>query len=320
MKCSRSCARAPSGACRSCRSAPARRSRDRWRRCAAACASTCRGWHRSCGSASRISTPPFEAGVTHRQLNHHLRNTGLALLRRSRRRCDDRRHGGDARIGHDRRPVRDDARERAGDDGGAGGRPRDSHRHPRAQVVGRLRPDAALRRIRGNARRDHRGDGAPPSASRGDCDRRLPLPHHQAGGGYGHRDDPARRAGRPDRAARRGPDGRDQPLFVVDLRGIADAVLRVSRTERARWCGEQVQTVEGLAADAGGAGFVWVTTPEDRAAALEGAARRVLRGARAAARLEGLDDGRLRADLGACRRDCRRQARRRRVFAAAHQW
>ena len=37
---------------------------------------------------------------------------------RSRRRRDHRRHGRDARLGHDRGSLRDDARERAGPDGG----------------------------------------------------------------------------------------------------------------------------------------------------------------------------------------------------------
>ena len=56
---------------------------------------------------------------------------------RSRRRRDHRRHGGDARVGHDRRALRHDARERAGPDGRARRRPRDHDRHARAQVVGR---------------------------------------------------------------------------------------------------------------------------------------------------------------------------------------
>ena len=84
-----------------------------------------------------------EAGVTRLQLNKALRNTGLTFHGRSRRRCDHRRHGGDARIGHDRRPLRHDARERAGADGRARRRPRDHDRHARAKVVGRLRPHAA---------------------------------------------------------------------------------------------------------------------------------------------------------------------------------
>ena len=47
----------------------------------------------------------------------------------------------------------------------------------RAQkVVGRLRPDADLRRQRGDARRHHRGHGAALPAARGDVGGDLPLP------------------------------------------------------------------------------------------------------------------------------------------------
>ena len=47
-----------------------------------------------------------EAGVTHRQLNKALANSGVYLLRRSWRRRHDRRHGRHAGIGHDGRPLR----------------------------------------------------------------------------------------------------------------------------------------------------------------------------------------------------------------------
>ena len=88
------------------------------------------------------------------------------LHRRSRRRRQHRRHGGDAGIRHDRRPLRHDARERAGVDGRAARWPRHQDRHAGAKVGGRLRPDAALRRIRGHARRHHGSHGSPASGAR----------------------------------------------------------------------------------------------------------------------------------------------------------
>ena len=83
---------------------------------------------------------------------------------RPRRRRHHRRHGRHARLGHHRRALRHDARERAGSDGGAGRRPGDPHRRPRAEVVLGLRPHAAVRRLGRHARRHHRGDAAAVSA------------------------------------------------------------------------------------------------------------------------------------------------------------
>ena len=55
-----------------------------------------------------------QAGVTREQLNAELKGTGPLLPDRSGRERDDRRDGRDARIRHQRRALRDDARERAG--------------------------------------------------------------------------------------------------------------------------------------------------------------------------------------------------------------
>ena len=100
-----------------------------------------------------VGTPPTEQGVE--QHRPHLPG-------RSRRRRHDWRHDGHARVGHHRRALRDDARERARADGRARRRRRDSCRHARAEVVGRVRPDAALRGLGGDPGR-HYGRHGPPA-------------------------------------------------------------------------------------------------------------------------------------------------------------
>ena len=91
---------------------------------------------------------------------------GAVLPDRPGRRRDARRHVGHARVGHQRRALRHDARERAGADGGHGQRRGDPHRHAGAQVERRLRPDAADGGQRGHAGRDHRGHAEAASAAR----------------------------------------------------------------------------------------------------------------------------------------------------------
>ena len=74
-----------------------------------------------------------------------------------------------------------------------------------------------------------------------------------------------------------------------------------SSTARQRGVAEQAETVQAIAAEHGGDDFHWATTPRGPLEAVAGAARRLLRRARAAARREGLGDRRLRADLAAGR-------------------
>ena len=54
-----------------------------------------------------------EAGVTHRQLNKALANTGVAFWVDPGADATHRRHGGHARVRHDGRALRDDARSGA---------------------------------------------------------------------------------------------------------------------------------------------------------------------------------------------------------------
>ena len=70
--------------------------------------------------------------------------------------------------------------------------------------------------------------------ARGGVGRGVRVRLDRGRGRDGDRDDPARHAGRADRAARRSADRRGQPLLEDELPGGADAVLRVPRRQRAR--------------------------------------------------------------------------------------
>ena len=102
---------------------------------------------------------------------------GPVLPGRPGRRRDAGRHGGDARLGHQRGALRHHARERAVAEGGAGRRPHHPDLAPREEVRGRLRPDAPVRRLGGHARHHHRGDGAPVPGAGGDVGGGLRLRH-----------------------------------------------------------------------------------------------------------------------------------------------
>ena len=145
-------------------------------------------------------------------------------------------------------------------DGRAGRRARHPDRHARAQVVGRLRPDAAVRRIRRarSASSPRSRSGCIPCPK--PCRRRSARSTSIAGRRrHRHRDDSARRAGRAHRAPRRRADGRDQPLLEDQLPARADAVLRVPRRQRARTSPSRPRPSQALAAERGGRGFAWAT-------------------------------------------------------------
>jgi D-lactate dehydrogenase (cytochrome) len=87
--------------------------------------------NRSSRSTPKISMPSCKPAWPAKQLNEDLRDHRASLSARSGRGRDARRHVGDARLGHERGALRDDARERALAPRGAGGRRRDSRRHAR---------------------------------------------------------------------------------------------------------------------------------------------------------------------------------------------
>ena len=155
-----------------------------------------------------------QAGVTHRQLNKALENHRARVLGRSRRGRDDWRHGGDARLRHDGRALRHDARGGAWADGGARRWPDHPHGRPREEIVRRLRPHAPVRRLRRHARRHHRSHGPAVRQARGGVGRGLPFRNDGRRRADGDRDHPARHSGGAHRTARRGAHRCGEPLLA----------------------------------------------------------------------------------------------------------
>ena len=156
------------------------------------------------------------------------------LSDRPRRRRVDRRHVRDACQRHERGALRHDARERARPDRGHGARRDHPHRHAGAQIVGRLRPDAADGRQRRNARRDDRDHAARLSAARGDVGGDLHFSVDRRRGAHDDRDHPDGRSDRALRAARSLRRAGREPARQAVAHRSADAADGIPRQRRRR--------------------------------------------------------------------------------------
>ena len=133
------------------------------------------------------------AGARHPQAAERLHpRPGPVLPDRSGRRRIAGRHGRHARLGHQRRALRHDARERARPHGGARRRAHHPHVAARAQVRRRLRPHPPVRRQRGHARHHHRSDAAAVRHPRGDGCGSVLLRHARRRRQHRDPDHPAR--------------------------------------------------------------------------------------------------------------------------------
>ena len=167
---------------------------------------------------------------------------GRVLPDRSRRRCLAGRHGLDPGLRHQRGALRHHARQRAGAQGGARRRRDHHHGHAGEEILGRLRPDASVRRRRGHARDHLRTD-----------DQAARHPRNHRGGGLLVRNrarrlpgddpgDPDRHSRGADRTAQCRAGQGLQFLFETVAAGDAAAAARVSRQrERGRRAIEKFQ-------------------------------------------------------------------------------
>ena len=156
-------------------------------------------------------TATVQAGVTRGALERAVGRARAAVSRRSGRRCDARRHGGDQRRRNDDGALREDARERSRRRGRAPGRHDRPRGEPRAEDVRRLRPPRPARRLGGDTGRDHRADRSPagdPGARR----RPPALVPRRRVGMPGRDDDRRRRSGRDAGRAPRRMDDRARSM------------------------------------------------------------------------------------------------------------
>ena len=173
------------------------------------------------------------AGRRHaRAAQRRAQGHGPVLPDRSGCQCDDRRHDRDARVRHQRRALRHDARKRDGSDRGDRRGRAGAHRRARAQIERRLRPDAPLRRQRGHARRHHRNPAAPVRPARVDHRRRLPVSRPRQRDAHRDRGDADEHSGGAHRAPRRCADGCLHPL--LEAHRLCRASRRCSSSSMAR--------------------------------------------------------------------------------------
>ena len=175
-----------------------------------------------------------------------------------------RRHDRDARVRHQRRPLRHDEGERAGPDRGHGRRQGDPHRRAGAQVVGRLRPDPPVRGLGGHARHHHRDHGQALRRARGDLLGGVQLPERRRGGPGGDRDDPDRHPGGAHRAARRGADAGLHRLLASSRATAWRRRCSTSSTAPTAGVREQAEQAQAIAQEYGGQDFQWATRAEER--------------------------------------------------------
>ena len=143
----------------------------------------------------------IEPGITRKALNEQLARSGCVLSDRSRRRCFARRHGGDARLGHQCGALRHHEGQCAVAEGRARRRRGDDDGEPGQEIQLRLRSHAADRRLGGHARHHHRADAQARRHSGGDIGRRVSVSFGRGLLPGDHPDHPVRHSGGAHRTA-----------------------------------------------------------------------------------------------------------------------
>ena len=141
---------------------------------------------------------------------------------------------------------------------------------PGEKIFGGLRSDAAVRRLRGHARRHHRDYAETRRHSRGDLGRTLPVPRCARGVLTDDRDDPnpgipvarielldALQVKACNAYSKLGLP--ETPMLFVEFHGSEDSVA------------EQSRRFDEIADEYGGGPFAWTTNPEERTQAVAGA-------------------------------------------------